>query len=40
MSELTAMFEAILRAEIEWITATVVVVFVIVVLVVGWYLWR
>jgi hypothetical protein len=34
------MFEAILGAEIEWITATVVVVFVTIVLVVGWYLWR
>jgi hypothetical protein len=34
------MFEAILGAEIEWITAAVVVVFVTIVLVVGWYLWR
>jgi hypothetical protein len=34
------MFEAILGAEIEWITAIVVVVFVTLVLVVGWYLWR
>jgi hypothetical protein len=34
------MFEAILGAEIEWITTIVVVVFVATVLVVGWYLWR
>jgi hypothetical protein len=34
------MYEAILGAEIEWITATVVVVFVATVLVVGWCLRR
>jgi hypothetical protein len=34
------MFEAIVGAEIEWITATVVVVFVTLVLAVGWYLRR
>jgi hypothetical protein len=34
------MFEALLATEIEWITTTVVVVFVTIVLVVGWYLRR
>jgi hypothetical protein len=34
------MFEAILGAEIEWITAIVAVAFVTGVLAVGWYLWR
>ena len=34
------MFEAIVGAEIEWITANVVVVFVTLVLAVGWYLRR
>jgi hypothetical protein len=34
------MLEALLATEIEWITATVVMVFVTIVLIVGWYLWR